>query len=234
MKADLATKEAVERVWAMYVSLFAELPTSSINVVADINDNEIGMEAWLGLRDLGVEEFAEKSDTELHELLDFPHGRPLIFAALRSLRGLSGWVAANLPQFREDNPDMVALALLWHQLGGVAAMAVKLWVQAKSPTLLPGILLTDGVGLGKSCQIMGFIALVIQVWAAETADAGRRPPLLGECSFLALWERRPYATPTSGPLRLRGAPRAPATCQQVWRTVHLCGALGAPNPCTSR
>ena len=43
----------------------------------------------------------------------------------------------------------------------------------------PGILLADGVGVGKTAQVMGFIAFLQSVYHAQKLG-GMPPPIIGE------------------------------------------------------
>lgn len=57
-------------------------------------------------------------------------------------------------------------------------MAAHMW-REKAEDDVPGMVLADAVGIGKTAQVMGLIALTQQVYMAEQ-EAKTRPPLIGE------------------------------------------------------
>jgi hypothetical protein len=144
-----------------------------------------GLDEWEN-DDLGTGEFATKSEGELMTLLAWPQGRPPIFAKYQSVHGWTEWDDDHVQKFAEENasinPEMKLLKLIWHQLGGVSSIFSKLWTACDGH--VPGMLLADGVGLGKTTQVMGTIAGIIQVWKGEQIQPQVRPPLL--CEYLLL------------------------------------------------
>jgi hypothetical protein len=149
--------------------------------VPPVDDVEAGKEEWERSADLGVDTFGGKSEADLQGLLGWRNPRPPIFADLRSQRGISEWDDG--VEFEQDDPDLEPLKLLWHQTCGIATIVNMLFVD-KEQSKMPGILLADKVGLGKTAQVMGTIAFLIQVWmqekATDTGNAAARPPLICE------------------------------------------------------
>jgi hypothetical protein len=146
-----------------------------------------GLEEWENGDDLGTGEFATKSEGELMTLLAWPQGRPPIFAKYQSIHGWTEWDDDYVQEFEEDNAlinlEMKLLKLLWHQLVGVSSILSKLWTAYNGH--VPGMLLADTVGLGKTTQIMGTIAGIIQVWKGEQIQPPARPQLLREYLLLS-------------------------------------------------
>jgi hypothetical protein len=168
----------------MYVQYF-ETADEDCDAIFDFtNNSEIC--AWDGVTDLGVGEFLSRSTNELEALMCWPSSRPPLFANLRSKTGRSEW--AEKQHFSADDVDLEPLSLLWHQMCGVAAIISKVWTE--EPGAVPGVLLADAVGLGKTAQIIAVIAMIIQVWAAEVQQAeGKtavRPPILGKRQIAVL------------------------------------------------
>jgi hypothetical protein len=116
---------------------------------------------------------------ELDALLAWPDSRPPIFAEHRSLTGNSEWHEDS--KVSESAGEKQPLKLLWHQMCGVAAIVDKLWTSEEGK--IPGILLADAVGIGKTAQIMAVIAINIQIWMAEQrgkeGKTERRPQIIG-------------------------------------------------------
>jgi hypothetical protein len=140
-----------------------------------------GIDAWNEFKHLGVGRFARMSTQELGHVLGWPQLRPPIFAELRSCAGRNDWREGG--QLKQGDPDVEPMELLWHQLCGVAAIVDKIWTENEEHNV-PGILLADAVGLGKTVQIMATIAVLIQVWMAERQGLNGkqeiRPQLIGE------------------------------------------------------
>jgi hypothetical protein len=72
---------------------------------------------------------------------------------------------------------------------GVTAIIDKIWTKDKAS--VPGILLADAVGLGKTAQIMAVIAMIIQIWMAEKrgmeGSQEVRPPLIGKLKLMYVY-----------------------------------------------
>jgi hypothetical protein len=185
LKADLANEAEVTSTWAMFVDHFAApenfesitLPEGDPLADIDILDAEH--------TDIGVSKMKSKSEGELMNILGFREGRPAHWAKLKcDDPAITSWEAGyetkyELTQEGKPKDGMARLSLLWHQMVGIASMADKAWTLNET-TSMPGFILADDVGVGKTAQVMGFIALVQQIWTIERGDVGgTRPPLLG-------------------------------------------------------
>lgn len=80
-------------------------------------------------------------------------GLPLLFNRYRHRGGLSSWDSANVHLFEtskaQSNPDMIRIALYYHQLAGVHALLRMLFGPDPDPERCLGALIADEVGLGK-------------------------------------------------------------------------------------
>ena len=166
----------IEEIWATYVQLFG-LKAAGDGHLQSVINSEVGVqEAWQDLADLGVSKFAQHSEEALSLLLNFPDGCPTLFAKLRSASGLCAWDADNAKQFVFGNPDMKPVRLLWHQLVGVASIIDKAFLTEPRQVAagLPGILIADAVGVGKTALTMGVVAFIIDAFYVQEASAGGR------------------------------------------------------------
>lgn len=142
--------------------------------------------------DLGVEKWVNADEETLRKVLGFQDGRPIGFAKYRCRDSMvNSWpdprgeekpeYAKDAARFTDENAEnddeMALLQSLWHQMVGNAAMCDLIFSEEK--TYKPGFILADGTGLGKSCEILSTIAILIQVHESEKRGTGR-PPILGE------------------------------------------------------
>jgi hypothetical protein len=178
-----ATPEEVEACELMFQHHFTRVmateeppllaPTAEITTINEIGLDDDG--------DLGVAEFKHSSLDQLCSLLQMPDGRPPVFnATLATNRLRTPWDCPN-HKFPEDERTENC-ALLWHQIGGVAALAKRAWLKKQLPSTLqtPGTMLADGVGVGKTLQMLTFIGMTMCVYAAEQQKGAPRPPLIGK------------------------------------------------------
>jgi len=120
--------------------------------------------------DLGVAKFNEKSTEALEHLLDFENSLPLLFAKRH---------------YRGDDDEGTKCALGWHQLVCTAALADHTFGQkirndpAKSVT---NMLLADDVGVGKTAEVMAYLAFLMAAWTSEEkrdiVEGRGRPPII--------------------------------------------------------
>ncbi|KAF9491153.1 hypothetical protein BDN71DRAFT_1510617 [Pleurotus eryngii] len=96
----------------------------------------------------------------------------------------TGQTAASLLQgFQVGGQGFKEQRLLWHQLAGTGAIVSKMWTPEMTDTSPPGTLLADGVGVGKTAQVMAAIAFIQQVYLIERQikkgnTTVRRPPII--------------------------------------------------------
>ena len=178
--ADLADKHAVRQIVNLYLDFF-ERDDGELHF-----EGEFAGQLWLDVcddsGDLGVREMSKKSETELSTLLSFPNGRPLAWNNFSATdKSSTAWEETDsemLKKYEVGGPGMGELHLLWHQLVGVASMAEKTWRENNSETSF-GILLADEVGVGKTAQVMAFIAFLQFVQQSEVKGSSR-PTILGK------------------------------------------------------
>ncbi|KAG1778089.1 hypothetical protein EV702DRAFT_1196506 [Suillus placidus] len=158
--ASLVAAGDVEEIWVLYVQLFETEPSQlEAPQLEEANENS-GRAAW----------------EDAPDDLGFPGGKPALFAEFRSKIGLCAWDESSTSKFMKDNEDMEPLSLLWHQRVGVAAIVNKIWSATKKDGEVPGILIADKVGVGKTALTMGFIAFVINAYWVQEVAAGRGRP----------------------------------------------------------
>ncbi len=161
--------------------------------------------------DLGVEVMAKQTFEQLIILLSFYGGRPGNWNAYVREDGITAWhlgltpsnpsvtrrgplnteVEITLEMFATGGPGFKPISLLWHQLVGVVViLATMFFGQRVTQAPMPGVLLADGVGVGKTAQVMATIAFLQQVQVIETVEevSNRvgRPPLIRELDLLTV------------------------------------------------
>lgn len=173
---SLAVAGDVDIIWAVYVQYFRVIPHKADVLCLDF-DNDNGQDTWAAGSDLDVDSFQHLDDTALNNLLHFPEGRPSLFAQFHSISCKCAWDELLERDFSKDNPDMLPVTLLWHQRVGVAALVKKFWEVEKHRGGVPGVLIADEVGVGKTALIMGTIAFIIQAyWTAQFVHAPNGKP----------------------------------------------------------
>ncbi|KIL63772.1 hypothetical protein M378DRAFT_11866 [Amanita muscaria Koide BX008] len=176
--ADLANKEAVQQIVNMYLDFF-QREDGELNL-EEGTAGELWTEACNDSGDMGVAHMQTKTQEELCNLLSFQKGRPINWNSFRSFsNSATAWEELDevaRAKFETGGDGMQELSLLWHQLVGVASLATKAWgPDARHAPF--GILLADEVGVGKTAQVMAFIALLQLVHQCEL-NGQQRPPLL--------------------------------------------------------
>jgi hypothetical protein len=188
--ADVADKSEVERTWALFVNLFVDVPNDEPPSVP--NQSEVAR--WEDdILDRGVGKFKGMPTDDLCLLLGFLGGRPPSWMDVRATDPLiNSWDYPNQFQgIKKGAPlptDLATLELLWHQLVGIASMVDKAFSEHENDKV-PGFILADAVGVGKTAQIMGFIAFLQLVWLSEQPDSRVPRPLIVGTSILFIFLR---------------------------------------------
>lgn len=176
-KSELADEQEVRAVWALYHDFFERVGAAQVELGP--RPDQQAMARLDADGDMGVSQFASVPTETLQHGLQFVDGRAPNWCELRhDDAAISSWDPAHAAKFSAPSPCVRPLALLWHQLVGVSAMAAHMW-REKAEDDVPGMVLADAVGIGKTAQVMGLIALTQQVFMAEQ-EAKPRPPLIGE------------------------------------------------------
>jgi hypothetical protein len=128
--------------------------------------------------DIGTEIEAKMSPKSLTKALGFRLGLPPSFNTYRSLSGSLSW------DFDEGTPcpapeDIEGIKLHWHQLAGVHSIIRHVFVEGEDADLVPGMLVGDEVGLGKTAQAITTIASLNQIIYAQKNKL-ECPPVVGE------------------------------------------------------
>lgn len=120
--------------------------------------------------DIGVGPFYAKTDDELCRLLDFPNCRPVLWNQYRALdSAVTPWDTGETEKSRLEfqtgggrmNPRPITL--FTHQLQAVASV-VQMMFSPDRVRDKGGMLISDGVGLGKSATLFGILAFLVQVF----------------------------------------------------------------------
>jgi hypothetical protein len=135
--------------------------------------------------DPGVEMESTMAPDTLAANLGFSDGLPMLFNRHRHRGGLSSWDPSNTHLFEHANaqndPDMIAIALHYHQLAGIHALLRMLFHPLPAPGRCRGTLTADDVGLGKTYLAGGMIAVLTDVVLRQSVNA-TLPPIFREFS----------------------------------------------------
>jgi len=175
--AEIASEEEINELKLIYLQHFGDLNYTITEAEEEESiDEQADRHVWKTLGDLGTEEELKKSSDELAKGLEFPNGRPILFNPEKmKYSTVDFWDAENL----KSTEPREALKLEWVQLAGVTAMVRKTFGSEESSEKKAGILLADEVGMGKTAQIMAFIAFLQQVRLSDQ-EKRQRPPIIGE------------------------------------------------------
>ena len=166
---DLASFADVTDVWVMLEQHFSNDPGHEDRVdltraAVEETDN------LFGRGDLGVQKYSGYDDKTLDRILGLVQGRSVLFN-----RTQYDDPSKNFWDNVESHPAdasalMHPLHLLWHQKVGLAKMIDHFWsTDLLEPGTPTGIILADEVGLGKTAQVMAFLAFTIERRASQVA-----------------------------------------------------------------
>ncbi|KAH6905671.1 P-loop containing nucleoside triphosphate hydrolase protein [Coprinopsis sp. MPI-PUGE-AT-0042] len=150
-----------------------------------------GLEVDDSSRDLGVTFESTKAYSELAKVLGLDEdGRLLIFNKVRHSGGLTPWTKTGNRAFKEyaneDGPSQFKpLRLHWHQLSGMSAALRKLFREQAVKDPIPGVLIADQVGLGKTFLAIAILGLLIQLGTSKSlSHKNLIPPIIQALPFL--------------------------------------------------
>ncbi|GLB36948.1 putative aortic smooth muscle cell differentiation [Lyophyllum shimeji] len=187
---NLATEEDVSDLLNLFDEYFEQ----------EVNDHDILDPPAAENRDLngvdgdfGMELEAKMSPASLAISLGFRTGLPPSFNRYRHRSGITPWDDPQL--FTKVNPDDIPeylskLRLHWHQLSGLHSIARSVFSREIVDAFIAGILIGDGVGLGKSAQAILFITLLMQVLYCQERNR-KLPRIIEEYPYLAGKEKIP-------------------------------------------
>lgn len=133
-------------------------------------------------------------------------GRPFIFSKVRHVGGLTAWTKEGSALFRQhakgntSSDQFKPLRMHWHQLSGAHAVIRKLFTSSKQPDNVPGMLIADEVGLGKSFLSILIVAFLIELGMRLKTNVSP-PPLIGMCLLHYLERRLMFETVSQPYLR---------------------------------
>jgi hypothetical protein len=175
--------EDIERTLEELVDVFRQQPESIDPPVVDMDPEKLWEIFDNDGQDMGVTEFKMHSREELEKLLGFQNTRPFLFN--RYLCKTDPSKSSNAGNDKpEAEADMVECKLGWHQLVGVAALVDHTFGESGLSVSRPvtNMLLADDVGIGKTAEVMAYLAFLMVVWASESKSelaAGKgRPPIV--------------------------------------------------------
>ena len=176
---NMASIGDVADVIDLYNQCFGPTLRDSSELDAQVATIAFDFGAGRGGVDPGVEVEARLSPEVLARALGFPQNLPLLFNARYHKGGATEW--DNRIAFREaeSSPDLTPNVLHWHQLAGVHATIRRL-LSAKASSLVPGILIADEVGLGKTVQSLATIAWLTECVGRQKAGGVGLSPMYSE------------------------------------------------------
>ncbi|KAF4568554.1 hypothetical protein EYR40_010036 [Pleurotus pulmonarius] len=155
--------------------------------------------------DIAVKVMSKKTTDELCTLLSFHGSRPGQWNTFLCNDGATAWhlrltpsnpvvtrckpsntiINITLDMFQNRGYGFKPMSLLWHQLVGIAAIVAQMWYgQRVTSAQMSGILLADGVGVGKTAQVITTIAFIQQVKLIEQVTVVAQKLILGTGNML--------------------------------------------------
>ena len=180
-------------------------------------------------QDMGVTEYKNKLKEDLEILLGFPGSRPLLFSKFLCTADsfASSWDAKEgETRWEVGGEGMAEIQLGWHQLVAIASLADHTFGSSDplAQKTVTNMLLADDVGVGKTAEVMGYLAFVMMVWASEAnserAEGKGRPPIVAQGELILS-----YGLPGRPPSMPHHCPARP--CTKVRFVVYLC-SIGLP------
>jgi hypothetical protein len=188
MLAALATEKDVADLQRLYQDLF-ELPDDSGPLeLPDPQALRLG-DTVAPNTDLGVEVASKMNAYQLSLFLGFDGAIPFQFNKYRHKSGLLLWDKPD--EFaKEDSADLLEVQLHWHQLCAVYAIVCKTFTIEPTEKAVPGILIADEVGLGKTAVAIATIAFLNHSrWMGISKNASF-PPVIRRHSLFFSFSRR--------------------------------------------
>ena len=178
---SLASQEDVADVATMFSQFLNDnvADTDGFEISQRHDNNQTG--GFLGSIDLGVQKFSTFDDNALNQILNYSDGNPLLFNSTMIPNGLRTLWEPPLP-----HPEsLVPLKLLWHQKVGIATMVDHFWsARVEEPGLKTGLILADEVGLGKTAQLLGLLAFLVEHRAGQSISSKiRSPSIIGKLNL---------------------------------------------------
>ncbi|KAF5309269.1 hypothetical protein D9611_015099 [Ephemerocybe angulata] len=133
--------------------------------------------------DHGVEIEAGMTPEQKRYNLGFHNGLPLMFNDKRHDMGITLWEYKACHEDGKADAMLENLTLHEHQIDGIHAIVRKIFTTEPSTREYTGILIADGVGLGKTLQAIGVIAFLVDV-ATRQLMSHPIPPIIREQPYL--------------------------------------------------
>jgi hypothetical protein len=179
----LAAQEDVEEIFALFEQL-NNTEDAHFSLFAFDNDDDDTSDT---AGDLGVQLEANKSYDELCSALGLTKNGllPGLFNRVRHVDGHTAWNDKYAGLFvdgqeNEPSPVLKPLRLHWHQVVGLHATIRKVFSSEPVEGPVPGVLIADEVGLGKTFLAASIVAWMIERRLIEEKELHRPlPPIAG-------------------------------------------------------
>ncbi|KAF8054476.1 P-loop containing nucleoside triphosphate hydrolase protein [Lyophyllum atratum] len=133
--------------------------------------------------DFGMEEESVMTYGMLTGSLGFRTGLPPQFNKLRDRFGSTPWEDAAPFECKHPPENIENQRLHWHQVAGTRSICRSVFTKVADPAHVPGMLIGDEVGLGKTAQTLTFIAFLMQaIWLQKNNK--KLPKILEERPYL--------------------------------------------------
>jgi hypothetical protein len=172
MLKTLASEGDVADIFDLYTDCFNPTPRDSSELTAQVPTIDFDFGTGPGGVDPGIGVEATLSPESLSKSLGFRDRIPILFNTHRHKGGATQWDDRNAFHNVSSSPDFAPNELHWHQLAGVHAILRRLLTKQAS-SLVPGILVADEVGLGKTLQSLATIA-----WLTECVGRQKKGNIL--------------------------------------------------------
>jgi hypothetical protein len=204
---ELASQREIDSMWALWVEKFIpsnekdseeEHVTDTVGFLATqapVNPVEQLSPDDIGYDDLGVSAESKLSPEKLREVFGVQDNTWFGFNAYHHAGTLNPWdneeewkKLMESAEEMEKKKVITRFGMKWHQLVGVMAMVrLTLSVDATDEEREGKgyVLLADGVGAGKTCQVIAFITLLKQL-RLLTKKGVKRPAIFRMCHFYYL------------------------------------------------
>ena len=176
MLKDLASEEDVAEIIDLYHECFSSSPRDSSQLETQVPTIAFDFRAYLGGGDPGVEVEATMPSEVLCTNLGFVQSRPLLFNSHKHRGGATPWDDRGAFREAATSNAFTPNVLHWHQIAGVHAILRRL-LSKKSSKSIPGILIADEVGLGKTLQSLATISWLTECVGRQKKTGITLPPI---------------------------------------------------------
>ncbi|KAJ8694602.1 hypothetical protein PTI98_007260 [Pleurotus ostreatus] len=160
--------------WNPYICIDGHTEWQIINAKEEIEDPSSGVDNANGAQAAGQPTMAASASSASPMLRatgqpDLPAGvnTTTALSASLMLRATGQSITVLRAGFQNGGPGFQEQRLLWHQLAGTCGIVRGMWTSERGERL-PGTLLADSVGVGKTAQVMASTVFIQQVYLIKT------------------------------------------------------------------